>query len=84
MFRIGDKIKPRFGSPAYEHYAPGTILTVNIKHDPKNKKSVSYDEPDGHENGWSIDYFELAKFPVEPGDELSYLNAFQFNFRDGV
>lgn len=82
MFKIGDKIKAKRNTIAYEKYKD-LILIVEKSCEPYDDKHVCYFDPlILKHNGWFVKFFQLAK--KELNSEVDYLDAFQDNFKEGV
>jgi hypothetical protein len=79
MFKIGDKLRAKRTSYSI---TKNKIYTITQNDD----KAIWAIWDHGHEGYYRAslfnEYFEFVK--QEPKTEIDYLNAFQFNFKEGV
>lgn len=82
MFKKSDKIIARKDSPAYHVYQNRTLI---VKHDQGEcDVGVCYYINESSSDGWLAQYFCYDIPRYEPTNEVDFLNAFQYNFKDGV
>lgn len=81
MFKVGDKIRAKKNSMAYESYGK-SILIVEKSCVPNDIRHVCYKEPNGKHSGWDAKWFELVD--SKPKSEIEYLDCFKNNFEDGI
>ena len=83
MFKVGDKIKARYNTPAWFMYKRNTLI-VNGKRNPYYEDEpgmVYYKDLYGKHNGWKVEYFLL--YNAAPS-EIECLDSIQNNFKDGI
>jgi hypothetical protein len=83
-FKIGDRIKAKKGSKAYESYGNKICIVEETCDGSINTSDhVCYKDPISFiHNGWTASFFELVDRPNRT--EVEMLDCFQNNFREGV
>ncbi len=89
-FKVGDKIRARKNTAAYDKYKD-TIIIVDKPCAMDNSlmgedlEHICYIDPlTNMHNGWNSKLFELAIDKIIPRSELDFLDCFQQNFKEGV
>lgn len=93
MFKRGEKIVAKKDTPAHDIYKDRVLI---VQHDQggcdyckpndfmPNGPGVCFYTNARNTDGWLDKYFQYIPIIFKPTNEVDFLNAFQYNFKDGI